>query len=239
MHARCQGELNLLTDRLAATIDTRLQDEHDVARRRRLCALPEEFTALTRPLLELLDRIFLDSRFDDTQLHSTLRGVELVAEKRTVTQRLFATLSNQPASVSLAQTPQSYFLQSLFNRVVFLEAHLVSSDLRWECGYRLTRLVGHTLAVVLFVWLAIGMYVSFSQNSRYLGVVEVKVHALATRVTELYKDAKPEAVPDVLTEARYLPIYFGLDRPIQTAHGVTACTGRPASSTKAASRKAH
>lgn len=221
LHARCQSELNLLTDRLAAAIDTRLQDEHDVTRRRRLSALPEEFEALTHRLIDLLDRVFLDSRYDDTQLHSTLRGVyftsaqqrgvELVADRRTVTQRLFASLADQPAGVSLPETHQSYFLQGLLNQVVFPEAHLVSSNLRWEYRYRLLRLIGHTLALVMFAWLATGMYVSFGHNDRYLAVMEGKVHALAARVTALYKDPKPDAVPDALTEARYLPTYSGLD----------------------------
>ncbi|SPB15134.1 type VI secretion protein VasK [Caballeronia novacaledonica] len=221
LHARCHQELKLLADRLAAAIDTRLQDEHDVTRRRRLCALPEEFGALAHRLIDLLDRVFLDSRYDDTQLHSTLRGVyftsaqqrgvELVADQRTVTQRLFASLSSRPDGVSLPETHQSYFLQGLLNQVVFPEAHLVSPNLRWEYRYRLLRLVGHTLALVLFAWLAMGMYVSVGHNGRYLDMMEGKVHALAARVTGLYKDPKPEAVPDVLTEARYLPTYSGLD----------------------------
>ncbi|WP_407045290.1 type VI secretion protein IcmF/TssM N-terminal domain-containing protein, partial [Burkholderia pseudomallei] len=56
-------------------MNTRLQEEHDTQRRRRLAALPEEFLVLTRPPGEPIDRVFADSRYDDTQHPATLRGV--------------------------------------------------------------------------------------------------------------------------------------------------------------------
>ncbi|MHA7188509.1 type VI secretion system protein, partial [Burkholderia pseudomallei] len=100
VHARCADELRALAARLAAGVNTRLQEEHDTQRRRRLAALPEEFLVLTRPLGELIDRVFADSRYDDTQHHATLRGVyftsaaqtggEAAAETRTVARRLAA-----------------------------------------------------------------------------------------------------------------------------------------------------
>ena len=91
---RCEQELGLLIARLSDCINTRLQDEYDTGRRQKLAALGEEFAALARPLGELIERVFLDSRYDDTQLHATLRGVyftsatqvgtAVVAERRTI-----------------------------------------------------------------------------------------------------------------------------------------------------------
>jgi Uncharacterized protein conserved in bacteria len=52
-----------------------LQEEYDVQRRCNLYALPQEFAALSEPLLDIIERVFLDSKFDSTQLHNTLRGV--------------------------------------------------------------------------------------------------------------------------------------------------------------------
>ncbi|HDR9039033.1 TPA: type VI secretion system membrane subunit TssM [Burkholderia vietnamiensis] len=221
LRARCHDELRQLAGRLADTVDTRLQDEYDTRKRRQLTALPEEFSALIGPLVDLIDRVFLDSRYDDTQLHSTLRGVyftsaqqrgsELVAERHTVVQRLEA----EPEQSSIVRTRpegnQSFFLHDLLTRVVFPEAHLVSPNLRWEYRYRLLRMIGHALALLLFVWLAIGLRVSFGHNSDYLDVIGRKVQALAGRVSQLYKEPKPEAVPDTLTEARYLPTFPNLD----------------------------
>ncbi|RQV75098.1 type VI secretion system membrane subunit TssM [Burkholderia cenocepacia] len=221
LRARCHTELAELAQRLSASIDTHLQDEYESHKRRSLAALPEEFAALLGPLLEMIDRVFLDSRYDDTQLHSTLRGVyftsarqrdgELVAKRNTVVQRLLSTQKHAPVSPARAEGNQGFFLHDLLTRVVFPEAHLVSPNLRWEYRYRLSRLIGHTLALVLFVWLAIGLRASFGHNSDYLDAVDRKVKALTARVSQLYKAPKPEAVPDMLADARDLPTFPGLD----------------------------
>ncbi|WP_334039923.1 type VI secretion system membrane subunit TssM [Burkholderia ambifaria] len=221
LRARCQAELAELSQRLGGSIDTHLQDEYDSRKRRSLAALPEEFAALLGPLLDLIDRVFLDSRYDDTQLHSTLRGVyftsarqrdsEIVVERGTVVQRLLSTQDHAPVSPARAEGNQGFFLHDLLTRVVFPEAHLVSPNLRWEYRYRLLRLIGHTLALLLFVWLAIGLRVSFGHNGDYLDTIGRKVHALTARVAELYKTPKLQAVPDTLTDARYLPTFPGLD----------------------------
>ncbi|MBY4724792.1 MULTISPECIES: type VI secretion system membrane subunit TssM [Burkholderia] len=221
LRARCHHELTQLVERLTGSIDTHLQDEYDLDKRRKLAALPEEFSALLGPLLDLIDRVFLDSRYDDTQLHSTLRGVyftsarqqggEIVAQRHTVVQRLLSAQDSAPVVPARAEGNQGYFLHDLLTRVVFPEAHLVSPNLRWEYRYRLLRLVGHTLALLLFVWLAIGLRVSFGNNSDYLDTIGRKVQALTTRVTSFYKTPKLQAVPDTLTEARNLPTHPGLD----------------------------
>ncbi|WP_322047511.1 type VI secretion system membrane subunit TssM [Paraburkholderia sp. J67] len=219
---RCEGELRQLATRLTGSINTRLEDEYDTERRRRLAALPEAFSALTPALVDLLSQLFLDSRYDDTQLHATLRGVyftsaaqggsAVVAEPLTVVQRLATGLNrNIVTHPARADGHLSYFLHDLFTKVIFPEAHLVSPNLRWEYRFRVLRLVGHALAVLLFAWLAIGLRTSFGNNSDYLDVIARKTQALAAKVTQLYRDPKPEAVPDTLSEARYLPTLTGLD----------------------------
>lgn len=219
---RCAHELGLLVARLSDGINTRLQDEYDTGRRQKLAALEEEFAALGAPLGELIERVFLDSRYDDTQLHATLRGVyftsatqagtEVVAERRTIAQRLAASLlTPSTARASKHVGNDSYFLHDLLRKIVFTEAHLVRPNLRWEFRFRLLRLIGHSLALLIFAWLAIGLRISFGTNGEYLDAIARKTQALAAKVTQLYKEPKPEAVPDTLTDARYLASHPGLD----------------------------
>ncbi|WP_446904276.1 type VI secretion system membrane subunit TssM [Burkholderia sp. YIM B11467] len=220
LHVRYRDELMQLSGRLSDMVHSRFQDEGETIKRRQLVALPEAFSALIVPLVDLIDRVFLDSRYDDTQLHSTLRGVYftsaqqdgnlVIAERDTVVQRL-APQHGQGGGADTHEGNRSFFLHDVLTRVVFPEAHLVSPNLRWEYRYRLLRVIGHALALLLFVWLAFGLRVSFGSNSEYLDAVGRKVHALAAHVTQLYKAPKPEAVPDVLTEAHYLPTYPNLD----------------------------
>ncbi|CAD6514204.1 type VI secretion system membrane subunit TssM [Paraburkholderia sabiae] len=219
---RFDNELTQLATRLASGVNTRLEDEYDVDRRRRLAVLPEAFAALTAPLAELLAQLVLDSRYDDTQSRMALRGVyftsalqhgeKVTAEPRTIVQRLATGLKRSVAhAASESDSHQGYFLHDLFTRVVFPEAHLVRPNLRWEYRFRLLRLLGHALALLLFVWLAIGLRMSFGNNSDYLDAIARKTQALAAKVAQLYRDPKPEAVPDTLSEARYLPTWRGLD----------------------------
>ncbi|MEA3118250.1 MAG: type secretion system protein ImpL [Paraburkholderia sp.] len=223
VRVRCNDELKQLAARLADGIDTRLKDEHDTGTRRALTALSDEFSSITGPLAELIERVFLDSRYDDTLFHPTLRGVyftsatqaggTISAKRSAVAQRLAATNGENP-SIALTPQPggnQSFFLSDLLTKVVFAEAHLVRPNLRWEFRFKLLRLTGHALAVLLFVWLAISWRISFGNNSGYLDAIAHKAEALATRVAQLYGALKPQAVPETLNEAHQLPAYPGLD----------------------------
>ena len=192
IRARCSSELDLLDTRLADGVNTRLQDEYNPERRTRLAVLSEEFSGLTRPLIELIETVFLDSRYDTTQVHSTLRGVyftsaaqvdsTVVADRNTLVQRLWKTLDRRPdAPVNTEPGHQSYFLHDLLTKVVFREAHLVRPNLRWEFRFRLLRLVGHALAFLLFAWLASGVWLSLGNNRAYLDAIEAQDTSAASQ----------------------------------------------------------
>jgi type VI secretion system protein ImpL len=227
LRVRCQDELSQLARRLADTVDTRLQDECNVAMRRRLNALPEEFSGVVGPLIDLIDCVFLDSRYDLTELHSSLRGVyfasalqresEIPAKRCTVTQRLAAALKRLVAAPCRHEGRQSYFLRDLFKVVIFPDAHLVTPNLRWEYRSRLTRLVAHAFAVAVFAPLALGLYMSFGRNLTYVDAIGAKARQLTARVMQLYKEPKPQAVPDALADARELPAFPGLNLSVPDA----------------------
>ena len=227
LRVRCQDELSQLARRLADTVDTRLQDECNVAMRRRLNALPEEFSGVVGPLIDLIDCVFLDSRYDITELHSSLRGVyftsalqresEITAKRCTVAQRLAAALKRLVAAPCRHEGRQSYFLRDLFKVVIFPDAHLVTPNLRWEYRSRLTRLVAHAFAVAVFAPLALGLYMSFGRNLTYVDAIGAKARQLTARVMQLYKEPKPQAVPDALADARELPAFPGLNLSVPDA----------------------
>ncbi|CAN7759785.1 type VI secretion system membrane subunit TssM [Caballeronia sp. LjRoot34] len=222
LRARCRSELALLSKRLAEGVNTRLQDEYEAGNRRKLSALDQEFSALIGPLASLIESVFIGSRYDATQRDETLRGVyfvsaaqvgaTLVAERQTIVQRLMSGLKGgSDNQISAPPRHLSYFLQDLLTKVIFPEAHLVRPNLRWEFRFRLLRLVGHALALLLFAWLASSVWISLGNNRAYLDAIERKTQALLAKVTQLYKAPKPEAVPDTLADARYLATYPGLD----------------------------
>ncbi|MDH6594211.1 type VI secretion system protein ImpL [Variovorax sp. TBS-050B] len=264
LREKVSTELALLKDRLAAGLRSRLNEEFDVDRRRRMFALPQEVAGLAVPLTQMIDEVFLDSRFDGTQLHHTLRGVyftsgaqadvDLPADPGTLVQRLWRSLGRSPMGTpaakesdapapaegatveqageggsqpsaapaprgaevpAIATSPtrgqQGFFLQHLLTKVIIPEAHLVRPNLRWEFRFRLLRLMGHTLSLVIFLWLASALALSFGNNRDYLVAVDKRAGELADKVRSLFADFKPVGVPDVLDSARELPTYPGVD----------------------------
>ncbi|WP_250441257.1 type VI secretion system membrane subunit TssM [Caballeronia sp. AZ1_KS37] len=219
---RYADELTALAGRLTAGVNTRLEDEYDMKCRRQLAALPEAFSALIAPLSGLLAQTFLDSRYDNTQHHTMLRGVYFTSaaqggvpaepERLTIMQRLAAGFDLPPPIRSATSTStHSHFLRDVFSKVILPESHLVRPNLRWEYRSRALRLLGHAVVVSLFVWLALALRVSFGNNGDYLQVIARKAQALTAKVTQLYREPKPALIPDTLTEARYLPAWTGLD----------------------------
>lgn len=240
LRTQVEVQLALLKDRLAAGLRSRLNEEFDVDRRKRLFALPQELAGLAMPLVPMLDEIFLASRFDRTQLHDMLRGVyftsgaqtdvDLPADPDTLFQRLQRSLglplgggtASAPGDAAAARTAptrgqQGFFIQDLLTKVIIPEAHLVRPNLRWEFRFRLLRLTGHALAVVIFLWLAGALALSFGNNRQYLSTVAQRTDVLAGQVRALFASFKPGGVPDVLNGARELPGYPGLD--IDNPHG--------------------
>nr|WP_316866969.1 type VI secretion protein IcmF/TssM N-terminal domain-containing protein [Ralstonia mannitolilytica] len=201
-----------------------------------MLAFRPEFTSLTQPLMELLEHVFLDSRFDDTERRHMLRGVYFTSATQsehvvsgdysTIFRRLergegrFKVDAEGPKedigdgiAVDMAKTTgnRSYFLQDVLKQIVVPEAYLVKPNLRWEIRFRLLRLLGHALSLVVFLWLVGALYVSFGHNKDYLSTVQNKTKALASTVTEFFKKPQPEAMPEVLAAAHDLPAYHGLN----------------------------
>ncbi|WP_211467335.1 type VI secretion system membrane subunit TssM [Collimonas silvisoli] len=233
-----QAELQALSRRLEDGLQQRLRDETDGERRCALSALPQEFDSLTPALASMLDAVFRDSRFDNTQAQHALRGVyftsaaqgecSIAADRETLLQRQMAAENHDDDAASLAATDayraallmsppggnRSYFLTDLFSKVILPEAHLARPNLRRLLRFRLLRWIGHACVAASGFWLLSGLILSFGNNSGYLHAIADKTTHLKQRMSKLLAlpDAeKMLAVPDALTAAQELPLHRGLD----------------------------
>ncbi|MGV4277130.1 type VI secretion system membrane subunit TssM [Citrobacter farmeri] len=227
LHATCEQELASLTLRLDQGLDTRLQEEYDLHSRQRLYGFPREFAALGIPLLDAIDQIFLDSKFDATQLHNTLRGVfftsaaqaqaDAVADQMSIWQRFVRAISNARGGSdvshphALPDGNRSYFLHDLLTRFIFREAHLVEPNLQWAWRYRLLRTCGHLLVLALAVWLWQGMQGSLLGNGSYLKEVSARATLLDGDVNAYTGKPAMQPVPALLNQARALSSWPGLN----------------------------
>ena len=223
--------LRLLEERLADGLRARMSEEFDGERRRALFALPMEFSVALSALREVLDPMLLDSRFDTTQSSATLRGVyftsgaqvgvESIANPFSLVQRL-CRMSTDGSTLAAAtvdrrvDSAQGFFLQDVFKKVIFPEAHLVRPNLRWELRFRAMRLLGHLAAIAMFVWIASALASSFENNRDYLEAVGQRTSQLTDQVRAAFStpSSTPIGAPEVLGKARALTTQIGLD----TAH---------------------
>ncbi|VEA39182.1 putative inner membrane protein [Salmonella enterica subsp. enterica] len=150
--------------------------------RQRLYTFPRGVRRLGEPLLEAIEQIFLDSKFDATQLNNTLRGVfftsaaqaqaDAVADQLSIWQRFVRAIKTARGESSaslphaLPDGNRSYFLHDLLTQFIFREAHLVEPNLQWAWRYRLLRLGGHLLVLVLAFLLWQGMQTSPADQRR-------------------------------------------------------------------------
>lgn len=223
--------LRRLEERLAAGLRARISEEFDGERRRALFALPMEFSEALSALREVLHPMLLDSRFDSTQSSATLRGVyftsgaqvgvESNANPFGLLQRLCRMSTNGESLAAAIVTrhvdsAQSFFLQDVFRKVIFPEAHLVRPNLRWELRFRTMRMLGHLVAIAMFIWLASALFASFENNRDYLNAVGQRTSLLTdqVRVALSMPATTPIGSPEVLGSARALTTQVGLD----TAH---------------------
>ncbi|AXK61806.1 type VI secretion system membrane subunit TssM [Burkholderia sp. IDO3] len=232
LHLDCAAELRELGRRIEGGIDARLLQILELERRKKLYALPSEFRSLCDALTELISRVFLESTYDDTRLHGMLRGVyftsavqgdaRVPADVTTVMQRLRRGLAGVVGGDAPEDMPvrpgrvepagyRSYFLNDLFRHVVVTEGHLVRGNRRWEMRFRALRFGMHLSLILVAAWLALSFSRSFENNREYLDTVGRKSEALASRIASGDRKMPLGAMAPVLSAARDLPKFDGLD----------------------------
>lgn len=210
-----RAELNLLATRLADGVSGLLRNETDVARRRRLAMLPEAFSALTNPLVDLLGQVLAGSDNGvPTVPNSMLRGVyltsasqtgqQVVADRNTLLQRMIGASSAHSNDRRGERSEASYFLRDLFFGVVFREGRLACPNRSREHRARLQRWLGHSLVWLIAVGLGANLWSSFTAERTALATLGQKARSLAALLARSNLSTAPERVPMVLDSANEL-----------------------------------
>ncbi|HLJ71594.1 MAG TPA: type VI secretion system membrane subunit TssM, partial [Roseiarcus sp.] len=163
------GEIDLLVQRLIERMPERLQDEPDLRARALLFGLPAQISALKKPIVDFLNRIFEPTRY---QANAILRGFYFTSGTQEGTpfdavigalQKSYGVESFGAAAFSGAG--KSFFLHDLLTKVIFGEAGWVSTNMaavRRSFAFRAAAfsLIALATIAVLAAW-----YVSYSRNS--------------------------------------------------------------------------
>jgi type VI secretion system protein ImpL len=180
--AALPAEFDRLEKRLTDGLVDRLQSERDLARRARIYAFPQQFAGLRGVLHEFVEKVFSPSQFEERPL---LRGVYFISgtQEGTPIDRMLGAISR---TYRLARTPlppnqstgKSFFLSRLLHEVVFAEAELAGTNLKWERRRSLLAWTGYALIALVFGAVATAWGVSYYNNRQYVSEVAGRVDAV-------------------------------------------------------------
>jgi type VI secretion system protein ImpL len=233
---RISHELALLENRISNNMYVRQQEEYAVADRKGMYALPQDFRMLSLRVTEVLQNVFFASRFDETQFHTTLRGIYFVSSCQPADVELFnnntlihkwRNVINHKKPLSPAELSQKsdnedrfindvaygkqYFLKQLFSEVIAKDVDLVSYNLIVQSKYRFQNVLGHVACIGLAVWLVWALLVSFQHNEGFLQATGARLTQLESTMTSYVKTSNEKILPALLSATQRLPEYGTLD----------------------------
>jgi type VI secretion system protein ImpL len=175
-------EFDDLMRRLNERVLARLDDEHDLPRRTRVLAFPQQMAALRDPLAQVVAEVFAATRFDQQPL---LRGVYLTSgtQDGTPIDRLLSSLGRRfsiaPESVAKsAGRGKAYFIERLLKDVLINEAGLASVSRRQELRQAAAQLGAYAAMVVVALLGLLLLFISYGRNRAYIDSVAQQIATL-------------------------------------------------------------
>jgi type VI secretion system protein ImpL len=182
-------ELATLEHQLNARLVDRMQQERDPQRRALLYLFPQQFASIGSTLNDFLDKVFAPSRFEEKPL---LRGVYLTSgtQEGNPIDRVMGTLGRafrleRKLLEPLVPSGKSFFITRLLREVIFHEAGLAGTNLKWERRRRLLQWGGLVAAAFLTVAATVAWTVSYSRNRAYVADVESRVQGISKQLNTL------------------------------------------------------
>lgn len=192
------AEFDALEQRLGDGLIDRLQSERDLQRRARIYAFPQQFAGLRGVLGEFVTKVFSPSQFEE---HPLLRGVYFVSgtQEGTPIDRLLGSVAR---TYRLARTAlpvnqpsgKSFFLSRLLQELVFGEAGLAGTNLKWERRRSAVALAGYVLVGMLGVAVLTAWGASYVNNRHYVAEVGARAGAVRQLVQATPNRASSDAV---------------------------------------------
>lgn len=172
-------EFTALEQRLQLQVSDRLQRERDPQRRTLIYAFPQQFAQLKDTLESFVTEVFDPSRYNENFM---LRGIYFTsgtqegAPMDRVIGALAATFGlGRQALTPAVGTGKSFFLGKLFSDVIFKEAGLAGTNLRWEKKRAWLQRGAYALVIVLTGLAGLAWLASYKHNKDYVEGVAAHV----------------------------------------------------------------
>ena len=175
LRERFQQEYRLLHQRLDERLPELLAAEPDPMRRAQAYLLPQQFASFEDILGTFLADVFNPSKFETAPM---LRGVYFTSgtQEGTAFDRVMGAIKRY-LQVNAPPAPppgpgKSYFLKELLQQVIFRDAGVAGTNLRWYRRKRAADLVGYSVIGVLLVALLGACVNSWHNNKEYVAEVD-------------------------------------------------------------------
>ena len=197
------NEFSALEQRLNDRLIGRLQEERNPQLRALIYAFPQQFSSIRGVLDDFLNKVFAPSRFEEKPL---LRGIYFTSgtQEGNAIDRVMGTLGRAFRLENKLLAPQqasgkSFFITRLLSRVIFPEAGLAGTNLRWERRRALLQWSGLIMAILITIGSISAWAISYSRNKSYVVAVQSKIPAVVKQTGELSASGDSDVV-------RLLPI---------------------------------
>ena len=203
------GELRALESQLQVRVLERVQQERDIKRRALIYSFPQQFTVLTDGVTRFLNDVFASNKYEENAL---LRGVYFSSgtQEGSPIDRVMGALASsfgldrQVLSPN-ANSGRSYFIHRLLKEVVFKEAELVGTNLRFEKQRRLLQWGSAAALAVFFVVAGVLLSISYAKNKAYIADMETRVALVDKMAKDLPAQHRAADLMPLLSAARELP----------------------------------
>ncbi len=218
---KLKEEFGLLHARIVNGLIDRLQAEPDLNRRSRIFGYPQEFGAVSALVLDCVVQIFAQSRYSSPPM---LRGIYFTSgtQEGAPFDRILSAMGesfgprHKPRMDS--GSGKSFFLHEPLTKVIFGEAHLVSTDAKAERRSRLYHGAVYAACLLLLCSATGAWIVSYRNNQSYISSVDAKIDQFENTLQALpsRNDSNLYAMLPILDAARKLPdgLRFEVERPL-------------------------
>jgi type VI secretion system protein ImpL len=193
--AEFEQRFDELVGRIDALTLDRIQAERDPQRRPAIYGFAHQVVNLRTALIEFVTEAFPKSQLSEQPM---LRGMYLTSgtQEGNPIDRVMGSLARQfglqrQMLAPLRPTGKAFFLSQLLHGVIFPEAGLAGTNLRWERRLGTLKWVASVTALVLGVGAAIGWSLSFVNNSSYIAEVAEKVEVLKKELVGKFAGSIP------------------------------------------------
>lgn len=203
------AELRALESQLQVRVLERVQQERDIKRRALIYSFPQQFTVLSDGVSRFLNDVFSSNKYEENAL---LRGVYFSSgtQEGSPIDRVMGALASsfgldRQVLAPNANSGRSYFIHRLLKEVVFKEAELVGTNLRFEKQRRLLQWGSAGALALFFVVAGTLLSISYFKNKSYIEDSTKRVAAIEQMAKDLPAQHRPLDLLPLLNAARELP----------------------------------